>query len=321
MSRPAMQEATAFPSVQPSLPAKQDSIPSSSVGPLHTSSDQPLADRKEESPLPIVPLVVKSRNRVTAKWDRKRANRQATKTAKRAARLATTISEIDKSITLDKTTLRMQGHIADVLTPLGDGIDILEDVLSGWYTELSHSYYGWYIGPLDGDPPAPSLSLLAHGCSVQTTVITTVPALAPTITSTCPVFTPDVVRDISTVKEGPSLAFAENLMHASARPAKTAQTVTHPRKGSTKDSVSSFTIVLDNVSDPIAGEKSSCGDSGATDIMLNDPKAFHSFRRCHDKFVVLGGTHWVPIVGRGTAVFSLNRFIIKVWNALYVPSL
>jgi hypothetical protein len=38
--------------------------------------------------------------------------------------------------------------------------------------------------------------------------------------------------------------------------------------------------------------------------MLNDYKAFVSYRRCHNEFVTLGDDTQLKIYGRGTAKFS-----------------
>lgn len=121
--------------------------------------------------------------------------------------------------------------------------------------------------------------------------------------------------------EGLSLVFVDDLIAALACRARNVSTVRHfPIGISGITQPSSFTIALNNVSGPIASKKSSCGETGATDIMLNNPKAFHSFCRYHKECAVLGDKTRVPIVGRGITVFNLNGFIIKVWNALYVPS-
>jgi hypothetical protein len=63
-----------------------------------------------------------------------------------------------------------------------------------------------------------------------------------------------------------------------------------------------------------------CADSGATDHMLNDYKAFVSYRRCYDDFVTLGDDTQLRIYGRGTARFLLNDKLIEVRDDPPSPS-
>ena len=74
-----------------------------------------------------------------------------------------------------------------------------------------------------------------------------------------------------------------------------------------------FTIVSD--------DDDACADSGATDVMLPDKKAFRSYHTCQNKFVTLGDNNKCRIEGEGTAIFSLNGKTILVRNALHVPAL
>ena len=62
----------------------------------------------------------------------------------------------------------------------------------------------------------------------------------------------------------------------------------------------------------ISEEDECCADSGATDIMLPDYKAFISYRKCFHRFAILGDNTKLPILGEGTAVFSLNGKAIMV---------
>jgi transposase InsO family protein len=64
-----------------------------------------------------------------------------------------------------------------------------------------------------------------------------------------------------------------------------------------------------------------CADSGATEHMLPDYKAFVSYKSCQDEYVTLGDTTKLPIMGRGTARFYLNDKVVEVRNALHVPGL
>jgi hypothetical protein len=64
-----------------------------------------------------------------------------------------------------------------------------------------------------------------------------------------------------------------------------------------------------------------CANSGATEHMIPDYKAFTSYKRCTNKFVTLGDTTKLPIMGRGKAKFYLNNKVVEVRIALHVPGL
>eukprot|EP00956_Cyclotella_meneghiniana_P023356 scaffold45380_cov85-Cyclotella_meneghiniana.AAC.5 len=64
-----------------------------------------------------------------------------------------------------------------------------------------------------------------------------------------------------------------------------------------------------------------CADSGATRHMFPDYNAFVSYHPCHNKTVELGDSTELPILGYGTAKFSINGHVILVRNALHVPGL
>ena len=71
----------------------------------------------------------------------------------------------------------------------------------------------------------------------------------------------------------------------------------------------------------LSEEDECCADSGATDFMLPDKAAFTSYRKCFHRFALLGNDTKLPILGQGTAVFSLNGKVIMVRDALHVPGL
>ncbi|EJK72873.1 hypothetical protein THAOC_05551, partial [Thalassiosira oceanica] len=62
-------------------------------------------------------------------------------------------------------------------------------------------------------------------------------------------------------------------------------------------------------------------DSGATDHMVPDRSAFYSYRPVHGLRVRMGNNAFVPVVGRGTAVFSLNGKHVMIRNVMHVPDL
>eukprot|EP00804_Cyclotella_cryptica_P021434 CCRYP_005776-RA/>CCRYP_005776-RA protein AED:0.13 eAED:0.00 QI:0/0/0/1/1/1/5/0/1584 len=64
-----------------------------------------------------------------------------------------------------------------------------------------------------------------------------------------------------------------------------------------------------------------CADSGATRHMFPDYNTFVSYHKCKHKTVKLGDSTELPIMGYGTAKFTLNGHVILVRNALHVPGL
>lgn len=55
--------------------------------------------------------------------------------------------------------------------------------------------------------------------------------------------------------------------------------------------------------------------------MLNDYKAFLSYKKVYGRYVTLGDDTRLPIIGVGTAKISLNGKIILLRNVLHVPGL
>ena len=81
----------------------------------------------------------------------------------------------------------------------------------------------------------------------------------------------------------------------------------------TKPDYPSFTI--------IETDDECCADTGATDTMLGDYKAFTSYTACKGRTVTIGDKTLLPILGTGTAKFILNRKVIIKRNCLRVPDL
>ena len=71
----------------------------------------------------------------------------------------------------------------------------------------------------------------------------------------------------------------------------------------------------------VGNDDDCCADSGATDVMLPDYGAFVSYHKCHNRVAVLGDDTELPILGEGSAKFSLNGKIILIRNVLHVPGL
>jgi len=62
-------------------------------------------------------------------------------------------------------------------------------------------------------------------------------------------------------------------------------------------------------------------DTGATDHMLPDRLAFISYKSVRSLRVWMGNNSYAPILGRGTAIVSLNGQCLLVRNVLHVPAL
>eukprot|EP00804_Cyclotella_cryptica_P023772 CCRYP_011153-RA/>CCRYP_011153-RA protein AED:0.32 eAED:0.22 QI:0/0/0/1/1/1/2/0/951 len=113
----------------------------------------------------------------------------------------------------------------------------------------------------------------------------------------------------------------------SARGASSQHTYTPPPIPHCKHITSSLaqatknTLSLSQISSPVKSESEACADSGATDTMLPDKKAFISYRLTPGKFVSLGDGAKLEQRGVGSAKISLNGKIIILRNVLHVPSL
>jgi hypothetical protein len=62
-------------------------------------------------------------------------------------------------------------------------------------------------------------------------------------------------------------------------------------------------------------------DLGATDHMFPDKLAFSSYKLVSNLQVRMGNNSFLPVLGCGLAIISLNGQRILVWNALHVPGL
>eukprot|EP00956_Cyclotella_meneghiniana_P026201 scaffold56081_cov49-Cyclotella_meneghiniana.AAC.1 len=85
------------------------------------------------------------------------------------------------------------------------------------------------------------------------------------------------------------------------------------------------TKALSSNQDPVCSPSSSsvqcCADSGATDTMLPDKKAFISYHPTPNSFVSLGDGTQLQQRGVGTAKIMLNGKVILLRNVLHVPAL
>jgi hypothetical protein len=72
---------------------------------------------------------------------------------------------------------------------------------------------------------------------------------------------------------------------------------------------------------PGFGRRFTVADSGATDHMLPDKSAFISYKLVTNLQVRMGNNYYLPILGQGSAIISLNGQRILVRNALHIPGL
>ena len=83
--------------------------------------------------------------------------------------------------------------------------------------------------------------------------------------------------------------------------------------------------ILSRLYDSLISPNSSCrlavADSGATDHMLPDKSAFISYKSISNLKVRMGNNSSLPVLGRGSAIISLNGQRVLVRNGLHVPGL
>jgi hypothetical protein len=72
---------------------------------------------------------------------------------------------------------------------------------------------------------------------------------------------------------------------------------------------------------PMSGRHFTVANSGDTNHMFPDKSAFISYRLVTNLQVQMGNNSFLPILGCGLAIISLNSQRILVRNALHVPGL
>ena len=75
------------------------------------------------------------------------------------------------------------------------------------------------------------------------------------------------------------------------------------------------------IAPPLPGGRFAVADTGATDHMIPDKMCFISYKSIMGLSVRMGNNSFVPVLGRGTAIFSLNGKRILIRNVLHVPGL
>jgi hypothetical protein len=81
------------------------------------------------------------------------------------------------------------------------------------------------------------------------------------------------------------------------------------------------TLSVSAVDAPLAGTRFAVADTGAKDHMVPDKSCFISYKLVSGLSVRMGNNSFVPVLGRGTAVFELNGKRLLVRNVLHVPGL
>eukprot|EP00804_Cyclotella_cryptica_P014487 CCRYP_004816-RA/>CCRYP_004816-RA protein AED:0.72 eAED:0.72 QI:0/-1/0/1/-1/1/1/0/939 len=80
-------------------------------------------------------------------------------------------------------------------------------------------------------------------------------------------------------------------------------------------------LLEQSIANPTSTANQAIADSGATDHMFPDYSAFLSYRRQSNRFVTLGDTTKLPILGEGSAKVKLNGKVIILRRCLHVPDL
>ena len=81
------------------------------------------------------------------------------------------------------------------------------------------------------------------------------------------------------------------------------------------------TLSLSPIDVPLPNGRFAVADTGATDHMIPDKLCFISYKTVSGLSVRMGNNSFVPVLGRGTAVFALNGKRLLVRNVLHVPGL
>ncbi len=80
-------------------------------------------------------------------------------------------------------------------------------------------------------------------------------------------------------------------------------------------------LSLSLVACPLQQGRLAVADTGATDHMVPDKSCFISYKFVSGLSVRMGNNSYVPVLGRGMAIFALNGKCILVRNVLHVPNL
>ena len=109
-------------------------------------------------------------------------------------------------------------------------------------------------------------------------------------------------------------------------------TSTTPSKSPTTCTSSSCLILPDHLQSiirrlatssisPDSNSRVAVADTGATDHMFPDKTAFISYKRISHLQVRMGNNSYLPVLGRGTVIISLNGKRVLIRHALHVPGL
>ena len=132
----------------------------------------------------------------------------------------------------------------------------------------------------------------------------------------------------SSDKSNPSVSLYPSCSHVSVVPSTSGLPSFSPFPSSS----SSCLILPDRLQSVIRGLATSSispdstsrvavADTGATDHMLPDKSAFISYKRISNLQVRMGNNSYLPVLGHGTAIISLNRQRVLVRHTLHVPGL
>ena len=130
-------------------------------------------------------------------------------------------------------------------------------------------------------------------------------------------------------KSNPSVSLYPSCYHVSVTPPPTGLPSLQPLPSSSSsclvlpDRLQSIIrrLATSSISPDSTSRDKAVADTGATDHMFPDKSAFISYKRISNLQVRMGNNSYLPVLGRGTVIISLNGQRILVRHALHVPGL
>ena len=128
------------------------------------------------------------------------------------------------------------------------------------------------------------------------------------------------VSVISTSSSTASVGFVQPSTAVSCRSSSMTCSESPPSSSTALQSI--LSLLYDSWISPHSRCRLAVADSGATDHMLLDKSAFISYKSTSQHLKVrMGNNSSIPVIGRGSAIISLNGQRVLVRNALHVPDL
>jgi hypothetical protein len=80
-------------------------------------------------------------------------------------------------------------------------------------------------------------------------------------------------------------------------------------------------LSLSPIDVPLLHDRLAVADTGATNHMVPNKSCFISYKSVSSLSVCMGNNSYVPVLGRGTSIFTVNGKQILVHNVLHIPGL